>query len=274
MANLPYTNSAPSTLHSEMTHDASLEASVGDLMYYDAAEDNMKPAGQFTDYGTAADTQRAFAALFAGLSLSPQSATDSTGRLYRGLIDTIVDYPCVSSTFAVGDYVAPTYTAGLLSDQQVTKVTDVTRAIGKVIKSYTSATTSVRVRMTSPVFSGVVYDRQQFSRLGGETGWRAQTIAMGDAAVTLTRIPGSPTGTLLNGNWLLVDAESSGTENLLLPPEANMTGEILFIKNTGGETINLQNDAAGAVATIATGEIAIAFCDGATWTVIQAIETT
>lgn len=105
-------------------------------------------------------------------------------------------------------------------------------------------------------------------------GTIAQTIAMGDAAVTLTRIPGTPTGTLLTGTWLLVDAESSGSENLLLPPEADCTNVLLLIKNTGGETINLQNDAGGALATIATSETCFAQCDGTTWTVMQHVFTT
>lgn len=105
-------------------------------------------------------------------------------------------------------------------------------------------------------------------------GCVAQTIAMADAAVTLTRVPGTPTGTLLTGNWLLVDAESGTTENLLLPPEADCTNTLLLIKNTGGETVNLQNDAGGALATIATGEVCFAQCDGTTWTVMQFVETT
>lgn len=102
----------------------------------------------------------------------------------------------------------------------------------------------------------------------------AQTIAMNDAAVTLTRIPGTPTGTLLSGNWLLVDAESGTSEDLLLPPEADCADVLLFIKNTGGETINLQNDAGGALATIATSETCFAQCDGTDWTVMQHVFTT
>jgi hypothetical protein len=92
-----------------------------------------------------------------------------------------------------------------------------------------------------------------------------QTIAMGDAAVTLTLVPGTPTGTLLTSNLLYVDAESSSSENLLLPHEADCDGLWLYIHNFGGETINLQNDAGGAVATIATAESCIAICDGTTW---------
>ncbi len=93
----------------------------------------------------------------------------------------------------------------------------------------------------------------------------AQVIAMGDNPLTLTLVDGTPTGTLLTSNILSVDAESSGTENLLLPPEADCNGVVLWIRNTGGESIVLQDDAAGTIATIATAESAYAFCDGVAW---------
>lgn len=102
----------------------------------------------------------------------------------------------------------------------------------------------------------------------------AQTIAMGDAAVVLTKVAGAPTGTLLTGNWLLVDAESAGTEDLTLPPEADCVNDLLLIKNTGGESVILKSDAPATLATIATGEVCFAQCDGTTWTVMQFIETT
>ena len=60
----------------------------------------------------------------------------------------------------------------------------------------------------------------------------------------------------------------------MLPPEADMANAMLIIKNTGGEHIALQNDAGGAIGTIEDGEFAIVHCDGTTWTIIQAVETT
>jgi len=107
-----------------------------------------------------------------------------------------------------------------------------------------------------------------FARLTG-----AQTIDMSDAAVTLTRVPGTPTGTLLTGNWLLVDPNGND-ENLLMPPEADMEDTMLFIKNTGGEHIAVQNDAGGAIGTIEDAEAALLHCDGTNWTIIQFVETT
>lgn len=93
----------------------------------------------------------------------------------------------------------------------------------------------------------------------------AQAIAMGDGAVVLTLNPGSPTGTLVVSNLLYVDAESGATEDLALPPEADANGLMLVIVNTGGETINITNDAAGAVLTLETANTSICVCDGTTW---------
>ena len=92
-----------------------------------------------------------------------------------------------------------------------------------------------------------------------------QTIAMGDNPLTLTLVPGTPAGTLLVGNILYVDAESAGTEDLLLPHETDCEGLNLTIVNTGGETINVQNDATGAVATLETANTAYCHCNGISW---------
>ena len=94
----------------------------------------------------------------------------------------------------------------------------------------------------------------------------AQTIDMADAQVALTLNPGTPTGTLLTSNVLAVDANSAGTEDLLLPPEADCNGLQIFIGNTGGEDILVKDDGdAVTVCTISTAESATVACDGTTW---------
>lgn len=94
----------------------------------------------------------------------------------------------------------------------------------------------------------------------------AQTIAMNDAEVALTRVPGTPVGTELVSNVLFVDAESGATEDLLLPPEADCNGLVLFIRNTGGESIVVKEDGdSTTIVTIATGKSAIVACDGTAW---------
>lgn len=94
----------------------------------------------------------------------------------------------------------------------------------------------------------------------------AQVLDMADGAVTLTLNPGTPAGTLLTSNFMRVDPNSGeASENLLLPPEADCAGVMLVIQNTGGEGIAVQNDAAGAIDTVATAEFGFFFCDGTDW---------
>ena len=99
----------------------------------------------------------------------------------------------------------------------------------------------------------------------GVLHFAVQTIDMADNPVTLTLNPSVTAGTLLIGNVLYVDANSGANENLLLPPEADCTGLLLIIENTGGETINVQDDAGGAVVTLETANVAYCTCDGSSW---------
>lgn len=102
----------------------------------------------------------------------------------------------------------------------------------------------------------------------GIVHFKVQTIDMADVAVTTTLVPGTPTGTLLTGNILRVDPNSTGAgENLLLPPEADCTGIFFIIDNTAGgnENVVVQNDAGGAVGTIGQNERGYLTCDGTTW---------
>lgn len=103
-------------------------------------------------------------------------------------------------------------------------------------------------------------------RLSPLNGHESLTIDMADAALTLTRQTGVPAGTELKVSMLYVDPNSSGaSENLLLPPEGDSTDLRIYIVNTGGESIAVQNDAGGAIVTIETGLSAVLFCDGTTW---------
>jgi hypothetical protein len=112
---------------------------------------------------------------------------------------------------------------------------------------------------------GVIRGNQNSLPIFPLSGWRVQTIGMGDAAVTLVR-QSDGTNTLLVGNILYVDPNSSGASEILkLPPEGQCKGVHLVVVNTGGEGIAIQNDAAGAIVTVNTGHIAFLYCDGTTW---------
>jgi hypothetical protein len=94
----------------------------------------------------------------------------------------------------------------------------------------------------------------------------AQVIDMADTQVVLTLNPGTPVGTTITSNMLFVDANSSGTEDLLLPPEADCNGLFLMVVNTGGEDIVVKEDSdTTTIATVSTAESAIFTCNGTLW---------
>lgn len=104
------------------------------------------------------------------------------------------------------------------------------------------------------------------TRLGDLEALPVQTIDMADAQVTLVHEDAGAGEVVLTGRILVVDANSSGTEDLVLPPEDESAGLQLFISNSGGEDILLRNSAdAATVATVSTTESAIVSCDGTTW---------
>jgi len=84
-----------------------------------------------------------------------------------------------------------------------------------------------------------------------------QAIDMNDSAVTLN-------SSQITSDVLFVDANGN-TEVLTLPGESTMTGRVLFIFNSGGETITLNSDAPATLVSIATSQAAVAACDGTTW---------
>lgn len=93
-----------------------------------------------------------------------------------------------------------------------------------------------------------------------------QTLDMDDAAVTLTHRSGTASTEFLSGNVLFCDPNSSGTSEVLkLPPKADSDGDVLWIFNTGGEDIALQDDAGGSLVTIDAGLMVVASCDGTAW---------
>src|SRR5262245_49965638 len=155
MASQQFPNWEPSQINAEFFHAPSILTEVGDLVYWDAAAGFVKPASSLPDGGTAAATRASFAPLFMGISNSQQKADDATGRNARILIDRVVEFPCISGTFAVGDLVAPAYSAGL-ADQVLDKTATAGEAIGKVVKRYTTATTRVKVRLTARQLVGLV----------------------------------------------------------------------------------------------------------------------
>jgi hypothetical protein len=93
-----------------------------------------------------------------------------------------------------------------------------------------------------------------------------QAIDMADAAVALVYGTAGAGEVKITGQALFVDPNSGGaSEVLTLPPEATSVGVVLDIFNTGGESIAVEDDAAGAVLTIPTGKAGRVACNGTIW---------
>lgn len=108
----------------------------------------------------------------------------------------------------------------------------------------------------------------------GAVFFGAFSVAMGDAAHTLTLDTAGAAETQITGLICFADPESAGaSEDLTLPAEADSDGLVLFIFNTGGEGIVIKDDGGGTVATLATTEHAIVACDGTTWQGLVGAET-
>lgn len=237
-----FPNWQPSQINAEFTHQASVLAEIGDLLYWDPATTTFKPASSLADQGSAAVQQRLFASLFAGVSNSKQLASDATARGARPIIDGIYEFPCASATFAMGDYVAPTYDTNVLKDQELTKVTDRSLAIGKVVKRYASATTKVKVRLTSPLLNGLTFERGGYSWDAQPAPTAKTTTATLTIAELLTR--------------LLTGTHSAGaTQTYTLPTGTLMSGGAPHVPIDGAfdwELINLSAAAADTI-TVAAG---------------------
>jgi|GEM_PF-3392795 len=243
---------------------ASIGIEPGDALYEIAG--TVYPASNQADGGTEPINQAIFADKFFGISNGQKLASDTGTDSIPVIVGSEVEVTVGSTTYKVGDLLAidEASSGTALEDQVFVKVTDASLAVMVVTENKGTTTKVFALPLTQ--WTRPSAPQSSFKLV-------AQTIAMNDAAVTLTKVPGTPTGTFLYGNWLLVDPEGN-TEILKLPPEADMVNEVVLIKNTGGETITLQDDGGGAVATIATSELCYAHCDGTTWTVHQIVFTT
>lgn len=194
MARLPYNNLPPISTDKNSRYQASVSVVVGDLTYLtDATNGYVQSAQLFPDQGNADLTQRAFASLFKGISSDQHVASDPTPRPATLLSDLVVtNFPCDAGTTAVdGDYFAPTYIGGVLSSQQLTKVTDPTRAIARALGAQPVAAATIRVRLISPLTAGGRFDT---SNLTGLSAASATSTANPGNTMTLRGGTGYPGG--------------------------------------------------------------------------------
>jgi hypothetical protein len=98
-------------------------------------------AGSQTDNSNLLTNQREFAKKFAGLAGAARLAGDPADTDFQVLRAAMVDFDCASTTWAVGDLIAPAAATGtVLANNKMAKVTDPSAAIGYCVKAGTSLT--------------------------------------------------------------------------------------------------------------------------------------
>lgn len=116
-----------------------------------------KLASALTDQLTQAENQAFGGPQFVGISLEAKLSTDPAGTIKVGLIPQVI-MACTSETHAIGELLAMVEQGNgtQLEDAKLIKTTDPTAAIGCVIRTDTSAATTVQAQLfTRSIGSGV-----------------------------------------------------------------------------------------------------------------------
>lgn len=240
---------------------ASLAIGIGDLMYWDSANNVVRPFSSFTTLASEVLDQVFAARNFMGVALQGRLAADTTttGKI-TVLWDGVVRFPCVSNTFNVGDMVGSTWNGGSsTTDQFVTKLTIPMphRALGVVVRYEATAVTSVYCRLLSR-FGGfdIMHTALQLGAMQGVV----TSGTMADANTTLT-VASAQIQTMV----------PTAARNVTLPLEAQSKGLTFYLINNsaGAFSLTVLGSAGGNVKgnpTIAQNKVGLAFCDGTTWT--------
>jgi hypothetical protein len=241
---------------------ASTTISIGDLLYWNGTA--AVPLSAATGSGTALIDQAIIAASFVGVSqqgrISAQTTTGYPGFPITGIVigtDVIYEADCASATFEAGDLVgvisSGAAAVGAISDQSVVAVSQPNLAIGYVVQKYSSATTTVRVRLLgkNQIAFANPNDRQvgsgQIVGPGTLAAGAATTLTVGSAAIQV----GTPTATRI----------------VTLPAVASSKGLVFYIVNTAAAThaFTINNAGATTIGTVAATKTGIFFCDGTAW---------
>lgn len=234
---------------------ASLAIEVGDLMY-DSGSGVAKPAGSQADKGSEALNQAEFARKFIGLSngqrLSTQTDTPTTFPI---VTDTLVELPCVSGTFEIGDLLGADEVASgdALEPQQVKAVTSRHLAIAVVVKRYASATTKVWCRLRS-TYSEINDRLKTFLGVLQDTDKNVETLAANKTLV-VSDVP------------IQVLDPGGAARDVTFPTEAQSKGLVFIVHNAAdaAEVITCKGSGGAAFCTPTQNESALCYCDGTTW---------
>lgn len=144
-------NLPPATRTVVYTAPASLQISVGDLLYYDTGDGYVKPLSSKTGSGTVNIDQVFVHDNFVGVAQSGRLASQTTAGDITVATDCIYEADCASQTWVPGALVTAfssgAAAAGAISDQKIDATALTSEAIGVVVQQYTAATTLVTCRL-------------------------------------------------------------------------------------------------------------------------------
>lgn len=245
-----------------------IETAIGDGLWFDpdgtksgavtsAQTKVAKPFSQIVDQGSALATQVVAAQNFCGISAYNQKANDTSPNPAAHQARIWVrqewrDYPCVSQAWEIGDLVAPAYTAtgttGALSDQLLTKTTNIAAAIGRVTKRNPVASATVQCVLVSRLLETGFMDSGTVVTLGGFTLIGSQASIPAAAVVPVT---GGTITAPTYSSTLLVSPAAVVTGVVMAP--GTQDGQMLTLMNTTGNTITF---AAAGTSNVADGTLA------------------
>lgn len=232
---------------------ASTAFSIGDLIYMASGTYQAARASSQADKLDEPANQAEFALRFIGISNGARLSTDTVAGQLAVQQDGIVEYPCQSSTFEIGDLVGAAEAASgtALEDQLVKKVTNPRLAIGVVTKREASAVTKVQFRLLVRYMD--VANRVDIGPGGAGS---AAATALADTAPTLTVDQGP-----------FFTAVPTAGRIATLPAVAQSKGLVWFFQNNsaGANSLTIKNAAAATIAVVPQNKCGIVWCDGAAW---------
>ncbi len=128
---------------------------VGDMLWYDATNNCVKPASDYTWDTDLATTQGTFKDVFIGISIHGKKSTDPAGTIAFGTKGQW-EMDCASAAFDMATFLGPAKQSGnALENQKVVAVANATLAIGKPGKQTATGTTVYTEIASTVIHSGV-----------------------------------------------------------------------------------------------------------------------
>lgn len=126
---------------------------IGDMCWFDASNNVVKRASDYTWDTNLATTQGTFKDVYCGVARSAKRSTDPAGTIQ---LDTsgVFRMDCASAAFDLGVFLGPADSgSSTLENQKLVAVANATLAVGKPAVQYSSAVTEIYASLESTIHS-------------------------------------------------------------------------------------------------------------------------